>query len=407
MCLTKTFANFIGKAKFATMRPNPQHLVEQLTRFRQRATGHKTREAVFQTLADHIEDEEVEIQRQSFRTPYHYIQLLYWLFVGLILALLLAELFPLLAIGLSMGLFWLGFRYFDWRSSLLSKLPPLRDCFNFIARKQAKNARIKIVLMAHWDTAPIAIPYRPEMIKGLKSSIFVGQGVMLLCVLVCAIPLWQKGTLFFSIAQFVLIAYWLIQLLIVSIDFWRFGYSNGANDNATGCAAALMLAHELWGKDEPSCEVEICITGAEEVGMLGAQHYYQQSIKNTSLLHLIINFDTIGCEQLQIITESGTFSKISYDHELLAIARKLSKERNIAANFGRYNTADVDTACFVRAGIPSLSFISHNSAGIPAYIHRPEDTMDKIHWSTLEQAIDLAGAICDYLIKQHTPYVSS
>lgn len=74
----------------------------------------------------------------------------------------------------------------------------------------------------------------------------------------------------------------------------------------------------------------------------------------------------------------------------------------LPVNFSPYHTADVDTAWFARSGIPALTFISHNDEGLPTYIHRPEDTIDKVHWKTVDQAIDVAYHICTLLIQQES-----
>ncbi|MCB0855186.1 MAG: M28 family peptidase, partial [Bacteroidetes bacterium] len=346
------------------MPPNPQFIVEQLCQFPQRAVNSKEKEKIFEKLSRFIQDENVEITQQPFRTPRHFIQVLYWLFGGLITALLLSGYSPIIAMILATFFTILGIRYFDWRSSWLTRFPPLIECFNFIAKQPLENPKVKLVFMAHWDTAPITIPYRPSMIKSLRSSVFIGVGIMILCVVVSILSIWMDDNRLLTALKIGLLFYLTAQVIIISIDFWRFGYSNGANDNATGCAAAVNVANHFWRQNLPDCEVEVCITGAEEVGMVGAWFFYQ-SIKDSSIPTYVINFDTIGCEHLQVITQSGTFTNISYDHELLNYAREIAQTEKSPVRFQPYHTADVDTAWFARGGIQALTFISHNEEGLP------------------------------------------
>ncbi|MEZ4850568.1 MAG: hypothetical protein R3B93_18530 [Bacteroidia bacterium] len=175
------------------MPPTPQFIVEQLCQFPQRAVNSKEKEEIFKKLSRFIQDENVEITQQPFRTPRHFIQILYWLFGGLITALLLSGYSPIIATILATFFTILGIRYFDWRSSWLTRFPTLIECFNFIAKKPLENPKVKLVFMAHWDTAPITIPYRPSMIKNLRSSVFIGVGIMILCVVVSILSIWMDA----------------------------------------------------------------------------------------------------------------------------------------------------------------------------------------------------------------------
>ena len=181
-----------------------------------------------------VHKEEVEFSHQAFQSPYHFIQILYWLFGGLIVCIEASFYLPLSAFVLSAMIAVSAFRYFDWRSSFITKLPPQIETYNFRAKRKISNPKHRLVLMAHWDTAPISLPYLPSMISDFRRNLFVLMlfitGVAALCILqlIGLRATWQ------FYASLILALFFLLQVIIVSWDYWRFGYSNGANDNATG-----------------------------------------------------------------------------------------------------------------------------------------------------------------------------
>ncbi len=376
-----------------------QILVNHLTTFPHRANNTKDRNAIFKILKDSIQSKNIKVEEQAFRTPAHFLQIVLCLILGFIVALTLSGFNTIASALIALFFFVASVLYFDWRPSILTKIPPLVDTANFIATNKTKSAKKRIILMAHWDSAPITFPYRPAMLKNFRSSLYTNVGLMLVTVLTCVCPLIiTSSNHYLSYLQYFLIAYFIVQLFLVYVDFWRFGYSNGANDNATGCAAAFELANYLWKISLTDVEVELCITGAEEVGMLGAKVYLDALQERKKMPTYVINFDTVGCEHLQIITSSRTFTTNSYNSVLMDIASQVAKDQNSNVRFKPYRTADVDTVSFARAGIPCLSFISENDDGLPAHIHRPEDVVNNLHWETIDHAVDLAKAICDNIV---------
>lgn len=254
--------------------------------------------------------------------------------------------------------------------------------------------------MAHWDTAPISLPYTASMIRNFRKNVWIGMIFILAVVVVCFLNTIDIGFGWLPMLTLFLILYFLVQIVVISVDFLRYGYSTGANDNATGCAVAIQIANQLWQDNHPDWNVELVITGAEEVGMLGAKAYLNQKLPSDTSDTFILNFDTLGCDHLQAITKSGTFTDIIYPESVIEIARTSAITSDIDVHFTEYRTADVDTAWFARKSIPSLSIISHNSDGVPSGIHRPEDQLENINWSTVEDAAKYGLALAKQIQKE-------
>jgi Zn-dependent M28 family amino/carboxypeptidase len=195
------------------------------------------------------------------------------------------------------------------------------------------------------------------------------------------------------IIRILLCIYFVGQAVLGTIGFWRKGYTNGASDNATGVVATLKTAESLKNQLK-NTEIEVVLTNAEEVGMVGAYYYLKEKLDKTRRNYLI-NFDTLGNGQLKLITQTGSLTLIEYDNEMTTTATLLMKTdrrfQNVTA--GSWHTADFDSAWFVRAGIPCITLAALDENGLMPNIHRPEDTLDHADTRPMLQAIDFAVAI--------------
>jgi Zn-dependent M28 family amino/carboxypeptidase len=80
----------------------------------------------------------------------------------------------------------------------------------------------------------------------------------------------------------------------LGVGFNRRGDSifNGANDNASGVAAVLLLAEQVK-KLQPERTVLFIAFSGEKIGLRGSEEFVA-SIKNPELIKAVINFDMIG-----------------------------------------------------------------------------------------------------------------
>ncbi|MCP3920071.1 MAG: M28 family peptidase [bacterium] len=152
----------------------------------------------------------------------------------------------------------------------------------------------------------------------------------------------------------------------------------GADDNASGCAAVLMLAEALaqdYAKLEEDAAARsllfICFSGAES-GLIGSQHYALHPVAKLETHALMVNVDMIGR-----MTDSGLgvlgadtgkglaeFLKPHLDAAPIAVGRPQQ----------RYGASD--DVSFQRNGIPSVRVMS---AGSHDDFHTPRDTAERIN----------------------------
>ena len=379
----------------------PKKIVEKLAAFPHRGVATKNEVSVLDFLSQLFDNQEVS--RESFRTPKTYISVVWWLIIGLSSGLICLNFSSILGLILTFIFVTLSLLYFNWYASPVTSFLPLVTSHNLVVKENNTVPKAKkLILMAHWDTAPISLLYRPEMVGNFRKSLKMSLILMLFAQFL-AISQFLMPNSFLLLLANILAFYFILQGITASVDFFRFGYSNGASDNATGVAAATETAQKLWSKNLQNLDIELVITGAEEVGMIGARAYmkahYQEFTKQTYL----INFDTLGSGDLKIITQTGSWSNIVYDNDLVKIATEIVAQNTDLKNVssGAWHTADFDSVWFQRVGIPSLTLAALDKNGRMPNIHRPTDTLANVDFKPMEQAIILAEKIGIKLNSEH------
>ncbi|GAB3510269.1 M28 family metallopeptidase [Emticicia fontis] len=375
-----------------------KQIVEKLASFPNRGVATPQEIPVLEYLTSLFAEQEVS--KESFKTPKTYISIVWWLIGGLVIGLLSLNFSPIIGLFLTLIFVTMAMLYFNWYASPVINFPPLVTTYNLIVK--AKNKETvkpkKLILMAHWDTAPISVLYRPEMVGNFRQSLKISLFLMILAQFV-AISQFLLPNAFILLIGNILAFYFLLQGVVGTIDYFRLGYSNGASDNATGAAAAIATAQKLWAKNLPNLEVELVLTGAEEVGMIGSRAYLKKHYTEFNKETYLVNFDTLGNGNLKIITQTGSWSNIVYDNKLIQIAKQSVTELSALKEVttGAWHTADFDSVWFQRAGIPAVTLAALDSNGRMPNIHRPTDILSNVDFVPMEKAIILAEKIGEHL----------
>lgn len=341
----------------------------------------------------------VNVERQKFYTPKTYIWEVLWLTVLIAAGLITAPLFSWFSVAILIFCTVSSFFMFDWRASPLAFLSPKVPSENIIGemknRKPAAPPKKQLILMAHYDSAPVSLLYLPSMVKNFRSSLMIN-----LFLIVLTVPISISGVIYPENSPAlwtgrILALYFLIQGGITAFDYFRYGYTNGAADNATGTAAAIVTAHRLWENPVPGMDVTLVLTGAEETGMTGAKHYFNSQKGLSPDTTFVVNFDSLGLGNLKIITKTGSITTINYKGALIdsAVRTAASDNRFHGIKKASWHTGDFDTLWFARAGIPCLTLTAQDTNGLIPNLHRPQDVIDNIDESITRQAIDFAEAL--------------
>ncbi len=377
---------------------SPNQLLRDLCALPHRGAATANEAKAARLLETYLTETGATVGTEPFQTPRTYVTILYWLIGGLLVALALVPVTPV-AIGLVWYFVWLAWRYFNWQYSFITRFPIQHTAHNVIGRwvaQEAGPAAHKVILMAHYDTAPVSLLYGPKQQAGFRTSLISSLGLMVLVGVVATVEAFGAGQPYIAYFRYGLMLYFVVQAFTGTAGYWLRGYANGASDNATGVAAAIATADRIRQLALPHLDLEVVLTSAEEVGMIGAYHYVQAHKRQwRSDQTTVINFDTLGAGKLTVVEETGTVEPIRYDNEPTRLARQLLETgpfRN-RARLGRWHTADFDSVWFVRENLPVLALCALDANGRMPCIHQPQDTLESIDPTAMYTAIDLAEAV--------------
>lgn len=383
---------------------SPHTFLQALCAFPHRGAATPAGAEAARLLQTQLADLGATVRTQAFTTPKTYATIVYWLTGGLLVGLALLPL-----TGVAVGFVWyfvaMAWFYFNWRYSFIIKFPAQHTAHNVIGHwpaSQPDNNVQTVILMAHYDTAPVSLLYSPRQQAGFRASLILSLVLMLLAAMSATLEAVGIGLPYLTYLRYALMAYFILQAITGTLGYWLKGYTNGASDNATGVAAALATADRLRQANLPNLAVEVVLTSAEEAGMIGAYYYVEAHKRKWKRNRTVaINFDTLGAGLLTVIKKTGTLEPLRYANEPTRIARSLLKTDAFRdrTQTGEWHTADFDSVWFVRNDIPVLALCALDARGRMPRIHQPDDTLDAVEPTPMETAIDLAEAVVQRLMK--------
>ncbi|GAB3338519.1 M28 family peptidase [Larkinella ripae] len=377
-------------------------LMRDLSRLPHRGVATSSEASAIELLTSTLRELQATVTLESFRTPKTYVSIIFWLMAGLVSGLAVFPALGWLAVGWTWTWIVLAWLFFNWRYSPATKLPPQVTAYNLIGRWREtgfgyagdqEKPVMKVILMAHYDTAPISLLYRADRVHTFHATLVVSLLLMLGGGLLLLLQQVGLNSHWFPWIRYGMIAYFFLQALLGSLGYWLYGFSNGASDNATGVVAAIATADRLRQLYLPGMEIELVLTGAKEAGMHGSRAYIEKNggswPKDRTA---VVNFDTLGNGTLRLIKHTGTIEVIEYTNGLMKSAESLLDEKPFqgVVTPGRWHTADFDSVWFVRRKIPVMSLSAMDEKGRMINIHRPEDQLLVTDLSAIPTAVDFA-----------------
>lgn len=371
-------------------------IIDRLSSYRHRGAGSEEESyAREELMAMLLGESGVDVKEEGFFTPTTLLPFIWLMIGGLIGSLYLSQfsgMIGLIGWALFGGSYLLNM--LGYRSPMMWFYAP-KVTANLVAEKSTGSSICPLVIItAHLDSGPCSVMHRPQalpyyrLITMLKIG-FVAVSLIfpLWAVMAVAVPLWLT-TVFALVLGLI--------PLIASVDYILHGYSAGASDNLSGVAAACESACRLFRDMPDDCEIRLLLTSAQEVGMLGAQHYLDSHIEE---LHsrpvTLINIDRVGSGQLSYVVEAGNCLKYDYRSLLSETAYQVSKEQTdyegIRATVPLM--ADYDALWFARAGIPTLTLTAVDLGGLPSLIHTPKDRFPALDRRLIHQTVNYSEDI--------------
>ena len=271
---------------------------------------------------------------------------------------------------------------------------------NLIYRlKPTKERRCNVILMAHHDSKSQSFSTESRIYIALSiAAIFLFMAVLyILCVIFEIIGitthLWLRPLTF--------ILGWINIGIFLLLSFNRISNKSlGALDDASGMYALWITAHLLTNESLQHCEVWIVLTGAEEIGQIGAaeflNNYKEELNPNTTYL---LNFEMIGVKNAPLkALQSYSFPiKRRISPFLFPLAYKTALELKIKFK-GWYLPigAHTDGLLFRKEGYKAINFVSREAG---KFTHSLRDIYELIDPYILTEYARLNIAIIEKLDK--------
>jgi len=161
--------------------------------------------------------------------------------------------------------------------------------------------------------------------------------------------------------------------------------SNGADDNASGTSGVIMLAR-AYAKHPPNRSILVMAYTAEELGLLGSQHFAKNPTVDLKQCVAMLNFDMIGRLKDDKLEVGGMRTGGFED-----MVRKLAEPFGFRIIDGGGGRGPSDHTSFYNKNIPVLFFFT----GIHKQYHQPEDDTPLLNNAGAIKIIRFAADIID------------
>jgi aminopeptidase YwaD len=164
----------------------------------------------------------------------------------------------------------------------------------------------------------------------------------------------------------------------------------GADDNASGTAGLLELAQKFSAYSAELDRSMLFIAfGAEELGLIGSNHYVENPYIPIGQTIAMINLDMIGLLRNKELVIFGVGSSPVWE----SLIGSVPQHQNFEIRTNPDGLGPSDHASFYRKDIPVLFF----HTGLHGDYHRPSDTADKINYEGMKQIVEYVYQISSSL----------
>jgi len=168
----------------------------------------------------------------------------------------------------------------------------------------------------------------------------------------------------------------------------------GADDNASGVAGVLELAHYYSQKNELNKlkrPILFALWSGEELGTLGSLHFTQNLKKNKLKVMANLNMDMIGR-----LRESLHIQGVGSASKFKALAELATLKTGLSLNLTHDPYLPTDSMSFYVSGVPAITFFT----GAHAEYHTPLDIPETLNYDGLVKVLDVVKIFSDEIAQK-------
>jgi Zn-dependent M28 family amino/carboxypeptidase len=154
---------------------------------------------------------------------------------------------------------------------------------------------------------------------------------------------------------------------------------NGADDNASGVAALIELAHRLKESKLKNNNYLFIAFSGEELGLLGSKYFIEHSPIDLNTINYMINMDMVGrlSDSAHVLTVGGYGTSPSWGVFYNQKGKNKLYKNDMAFRFDSSGTGPSDHTSFYLKNIPVLFYFT----GLHSDYHKPTDDYNKINYA--------------------------
>ena len=309
-------------------------------------------------------------------------------FISSLIAAVLFIWFPLISMLLEFYAFSAFALEFLFLKEYVDFFFPKRTGTNVIGKLKPQGEPKKIVIVSgHHDSAyefPLFEKYKAKfgLLAYVTAGLILISGVMALIQFILDIL-----TLSFLILTVVFLAICIIALIFVGYIAFKLHSKNiilGANDNLSGVAVMIALAHHFSTQKLKNIELW-CISFSCEECMRGSKRFvkrHKEELKDS----ITINFDMVGRGEISIISKEPAYMT-THSMELAREFQESSKHGKTELPIRIAGFGGTDAAFFSKAKLKAISIIGLTPESYPDTWHELSDTPENINEESLEKTL--------------------
>lgn len=265
---------------------------------------------------------------------------------------------------------------------------PKRKAANIVGKLRATKSPKQIVIISgHHDSAyefPLFVKFKHNFSKLAYGVV----GLLLLTVVVSLVKF------ILDVNLIVILGINIALFCVPVIGLGLGGYvafklhSNkvilGANDNLSGVAVALGVAHHFAGQRLQNIELW-CISFACEENMRGSKRYVARhlpELQNT----ITINYDMVGRGIISIISAEPAYTTV-HSMELAQAFQDASHAAGVTLPIKALGFGGTDAALFSKRGFRAISILGLTPQDYPDTWHELSDTPENLQEGRMEQTL--------------------
>jgi putative aminopeptidase FrvX len=281
---------------------------------------------------------------------------------------------------------------------------PQHDTANVVAELGERDADRVVVITAHHDAAHSGLIFHPELPRAILRRFpalreHANTSPPLMWGAVGGPALVVLGALLGRRAPLALGTAISAGYAAAFVDIGLRATVPGANDNLTGVAALLSLAHALAAAGGPPEGIRVILlsAGAEESHQEGMtafaeRHFASLPPQSTHVLCL----DTLGSPRLAILEGEGMLKMTEYPAEVRDLVERCAEQAGVDVQRGlRFRNA-TDGLIALRAGYPCAALVSVDEFKVPTDYHWPTDTADRVDYARVADG----ARVCLELVRE-------